>query len=137
MNWSRLSGITLLAVGLTGIAFAQSPASTSGSTSINVSGEWKGECDRCAARGFTLALSHVGTNLTGTIKTEGTPTFGDSVKPLLNAKVSGSKFQFEAKGDAGDLFNVELTASSDGRALNGNGCYRGSCFGLRFSPASR
>jgi len=136
MNWNRLPQIALLTVGLTGYAFAQSSTPPTDTTSINATGKWKGECDRCAATGFTLVLSHVGTALTGTIKTEGTPTFGDSVKPILNTKVSGNKLEFQARGDAGDIFNVELTAARDGKGLNGTGCYRGGCFGLRFSPAS-
>lgn len=136
MNWTTLSGIALLAVDLAGVAFAQPTTSTSDSTPINVTGQWKGQCDRCAARSFALVLSHVGTDVTGPIKTEGTPTFGDSIKPILNVRISGNKLLFEAKGDAGDLFYVELTASPDGKTLNRTGWYRNSSFGLWFSLAS-
>jgi hypothetical protein len=128
MNRIALSGITLLAVAFAGIASAQP---------TNFTGQWKGECNRCAATSFALVLSQTDKDVTGTIKTEGTPTFGDSVKPILNVRVPGSKLLFEAKADAGDLFYVELSASSDGKTLNGTGWYRNSSFGLWFSRVAQ
>jgi hypothetical protein len=136
MNWTTLSGITLLTMALTGPVFAQPTTSTDGGTPINITGQWKGECNRCAARSFALVLSQVGTAVTGTMKTEGTPTFGDSVKPILNVRIAGNKLLFEAKGDAGDLAYMELNVDSDGKTLNGTGWYRNSTFGLWFSRVS-
>ena len=69
MNWKTLAAATFLAAIVPGAVLAQSSA-TSESTPPNLVGEWKGQCDRCAAHGFTLVLSP---NSSGTIKTEGTP----------------------------------------------------------------
>jgi hypothetical protein len=82
-------------------------------------------------------LTQDGAAIAGTIKTEGTPTFGDSIKPILNPRIASNKLLFEAKADAGDLFYVELVPSSDGKALNGSGWYRNSSFGLSFVRAAQ
>ena len=110
------------------------PAQSSGP---NLAGQWKGECNRCAATSFALVLTQNGSELAGTIKTEGTPTFGDRVKPILNVRTPSGKLLFEAKADAGDLFYVELAVKSDGKELSGTGWYRNSSFGLWFKPASQ
>jgi len=137
MRSNRPAGLALLGVVFIIAAACAGPtASPSGAADIDVTGEWMGECFGCAARRFTLVLSQAGTAATGTIKTEGAPNFGDAVKPILNGKVSGRKLGFQAKGDPGDLFDVDLTASPDGRVLSGTGQYRGS-FGLRFTRVSR
>ncbi len=131
-----------LALPLLGVFFsitaacAWPTASTAQAVDSNVTGEWAGQCFRCAARAFTLVLSQDGAVVTGTITTEGAPNFGDAPKPILNGKISGRKLTFQAKGDPGDLFDVDLTASPDGGTLSGNGHYRGS-FGLQFRRASR
>ena len=122
---------TVVAFSLVASALGQAPSGEA------LAGEWKGECDRCAAQGFTLVFSGAGKDLTGTIKAEGTPTFGNSVKPIEKIKQSGSKVEFEAKGDSGDPFYVELKISPDGKELRGDGSYRRTNFGLRFWPASR
>ena len=137
MSWTKLIKVILLSAGIVGIASAQPATSTSDGAATNIAGRWNGECNRCAARSFALVLAHDGAAVTGTIKTEGTPTFGDSVKPIINVRLSANKLFFEAKGDAGDLFYVELTAGSDGKALNGTGWYRNSSFGLSFNRATQ
>ena len=128
---------TLAVIGCV-IALFVSPTTVVGQAASepDLSGKWMGQCFGCAATGFTLVLTQKGSELTGTIQTTGTPNFGDSEKPILNGKVSRRNVIFQVKGDPGDLFDVELTASRDGSTLNGNGEYRGS-FGLRFKRVSQ
>ena len=102
----------------------------------DVAGTWKGQCFRCAARGFTLKLIQNGNDLTGTIQTEGTPNFGDDEKPLLIGKLAGRKVTFQVRGNPGDLFDVEMTLSRDGKTMSGNGSYRDT-FGLKFTREGR
>lgn len=92
---------------------------------------WSGSCFRCAATGFTLKLVESGDTVTGTMKAGGTPNFGDGEKPILNGKISKGKITFQVKGDPGDLAEIELTKSRDGKTMSGYGYYRGS-FGLKF-----
>lgn len=103
---------------------------------LDVVGTWKGQCFGCAARAFTLKLAQNGSELTGTIQAEGTPNFGDDEKPLLNGKIAGRKVTFQARGNPGDLVDVEVTLSRDGKTMSGNGAYRGS-FGLKFTHLAR
>ena len=100
--------------------------------SIDVSGNWTGECFGCAARAFTLKLTQNGEVLTGTIKTEGAPNFGDDEKSISDGKLSKRKITFWVKGNPGDIFEVELTLSRDGKTMSGYGYYRGS-FSLKFT----
>src|SRR4029079_9862420 len=126
----------VLSIALSGVAYAQTTTPPDNTSGANLSGQWKGECNRCSARSFSLVLVQAGSEVTGTIKTEGTPPFGDSVKPIANVRVPPGKLLFEAKGDAGDVFYVELSASSDDKTLNGTGWYRNGNFGLWFTRAS-
>jgi len=130
---TRFPVTALLTAAFVAVAYAQSTTSPDTAGGIDLTGQWKGECSRCAARSFALVLSRTGSEVTGTIKTEGTPTFGDSVKPIANVRAPAGKLLFEAKGDAGDLFYVELSVSPDGKALNGTGWYRNGNFGLWFT----
>ena len=110
------------------------PIMAAGQEAADLSGRWTGECFRCAATGFTLVLVQAGSELTGTLAATGTPNFGDGDQPILNGNVAGRKVAFQVRGNPGDVFGVELTASRDAKTLSGNGDNRGS-FGLRFRRA--
>lgn len=132
---TRFRVTALLIAAFVGAANAQSTTPPDTAGGVNLTGQWKGECSRCAASSFALALAQTGSEVTGTIKTEGTPTFGDSVKQIVTVRAPTGKLLFEAKGDAGDLFYVELSVSPDGKTLNGTGWYRNGNFGLWFTRA--
>jgi hypothetical protein len=106
-----------------------SPSSTE---AVNVSGRWSGVCYNCQATGFTLDLVQRGTDVTGTVVAAGRHAFGDAPRPVLNGKVTGRQFSFQAKGDPGDVWTVDTEATADGKTLSGTGNYRGS-FGLKFN----
>lgn len=104
--------------------------------SVDLGGRWTGECNGCVATGFTLVLSQKGPDITGTINVTGTRTFGDGEKPILKGKVAGRTVTFQVRGDPGDVFDVDLTASADGTTMEGFGYY-GSSFGLGFTRTSQ
>jgi Tfp pilus tip-associated adhesin PilY1 len=97
-----------------------------------VAGRWTGQCFNCQATGFTMVLNQNGADVTGTVIAAGRHAFGDSAKPIINGRVRGNRFTFEAKGDPGDLWQVDVTTTPDGKTMEGTGYYNGS-FGLRFT----
>ncbi len=95
-------------------------------------GVWVGECNDCAATKFILKLTRSETDLSGTIQIDGTNSFGDGEKKLDTVEAEGRKIEFTVYGDSGDLFEVELKISADGKSLTGDGYYGSGNFGLTF-----
>lgn len=124
----------VIAVGLLALAFVTAtPVAAQETKAFDLSGRWTGECDGCVVRKFTLDLMHVGEKISGTIQTEGSRDFGDTPKPIADAKVVGDNVKFRGKGDWGDPFDVELRVGVDGRTMKGIGYFKRTNFGLTFT----
>jgi len=135
--WSGVLGMVVLGlVGAVAVLVVGGPVlGADESPAIDVSGKWTGICYGCQATGFTLVLIQQGSDVTGTVAALGRHAFGDSERPILNGKVKGRRLTFQAKGDPGDLWDVEVTMKRDGKTLEGIGDYRGS-FSVAFKRAS-
>ena len=126
----------LLIVGLSACQTTKSPQSKAANISAgDVSGTWIGECfGWCQSTKVILKVKQNGNNLAGTIQTENTPKFGTEEKPILRGQISGRDISFDVLGNTGELGQVRLELSEDGRTLDGIGGHQGG-FGLRFHRA--
>ncbi len=117
--------VAILVLALGGCASSTATPRADMPPAVDVTGRWTGQCTKCPATGFTLTVVQRQSDVTRTVIVAGRHAFGDSEKPILSGKVSGNQFTFKAKGDPGDLWDVELVVQKDGKTMEGNTYYRG------------